>query len=82
MASRTAGEASPARSFVVRIVESLVVAPGRDCDTAVIFMDDPSADLAICVQLTKAVKRRTLELSTKRFGKINDIIHVLETSRH
>jgi hypothetical protein len=36
MASSTAGEASSARSLVVRIVESLVVAPGRDSDAAVI----------------------------------------------
>jgi hypothetical protein len=40
MASRTAGEASSARSLVVRVVESLVGAPGRDSDAAIIFMDD------------------------------------------
>src|SRR5437899_302983 len=36
MASRAAGEASSARSLVVRVVESLVVAPGRDSDAAII----------------------------------------------
>jgi hypothetical protein len=36
-ASRTAGEASSVRSFVVRIVERVVVALGRDTDAATIF---------------------------------------------
>jgi hypothetical protein len=45
MASRTAGDASSAPSFVVRIfeslvVESLVAVRGRDSEGAIIFMDD------------------------------------------
>ncbi len=66
MASRTAGEASSARSFVVRIVESPVVAPGRDSDAAILFMDDLRSRLANHVQATSEGTRRTLKLLTKR----------------
>jgi hypothetical protein len=67
MASRTAGEASSARSFVVRIVESLVVeslivVPGRDSDAAIIFMDDLWSGLANRVQTNDGHKA----LLTKR----------------
>jgi hypothetical protein len=58
MASRTAGEASSARSFVIRIVENLVVAPGRDSDAAIVFMDDLRSRLA---------KRRT---KLRAFGAV------------
>ena len=61
MASRTAGEASSARSFVVRIVESLVVARGRDGDAAIIFMDDLRSRLAIRVQPTNDGHKAYLE---------------------
>jgi hypothetical protein len=40
MASCTDGSSGMARSFVVRIVEGLAVAPGRDDDAAIIFMSD------------------------------------------
>src|SRR5947209_17178478 len=61
MASRTAGEASSARSFVVRIVESPVVAPGRDSDAAIIFMDDLRSRVANRVQPTSGGHKAYLE---------------------
>jgi len=79
MASRTAGEPSSARSFVVRIVESPVVAPGRDSDAAIIFMDDLWSRLANRVQPTSDGTRRTLKLLTKRPWENGDIVDVLET---
>ena len=50
-----------ARSFVVRIVESLVVAPGRDGDAAIIFMDDLRSRLANRVQPTRDGHKAYLE---------------------
>jgi hypothetical protein len=71
MASRTAGEASSVRSFVVRIfeglvveslmVENLVVVPGRDSDAAIIFMTIfGQASRTASKQMT--VTRHTLKL--------------------
>jgi hypothetical protein len=79
MASRTAGEASSARSFVVRFVESLVVAPGRDSDAAIIFMDDLRHASQTASNQQGTVTRRTLKLLTKRPWEMSDIADVLET---
>lgn len=65
--------------MVVRIVESLVVAPGRDSDAAIIFMDDLWSRLATRIQPTSDGHKAYLKLLTKRPWEISDIVDVLET---
>jgi hypothetical protein len=79
MASRTAGEASSARSFVIRIVENLVVAPGRDSDVAIVFMDDLRSRLANRVQPTSDGHKAYLEAVDQAPLGNGDIVDVLET---
>ena len=79
MASRTAGEASSARSFVIRIVENLVVAPGRDSDAAIVFMDDLRSRLANRVQPTSDGHKAYLEAVDQAPLGHGDIVDVLET---
>src|SRR4030095_3416079 len=57
MASRTDGRSGLARSFVVRIFESLVVALGREGDAAFILMDDLWSRLRTCEAAVAAAPR-------------------------
>jgi hypothetical protein len=67
MAPSTVGEASSARSVVVRFVESQVVVPRRDSDAAIIFINDLRSRLANRIQRTSD-GHKTLKLLTKRMS--------------
>jgi hypothetical protein len=67
MASRKADEASSPRSFVLRLVEGLIVAPGRDSDAATIFKWTTSGHASRTrVQPTSDGDKVYLEALTKR----------------
>ena len=58
MASRTDGGRRSARSLVVRVVASLIVALGRERDPAIIFMDDLWFRVEACEAAADAAPRR------------------------
>jgi hypothetical protein len=79
MASSTAGEASSARSLVVRIVESLVVALVATVTLQSFSWTTFGHASQTASNQQVAVTRRTLKLLTKRPWEMNDIVDVVET---
>ena len=58
MASRTDGGRGSARSLVVRVVASLIVALGREREAAIIFMGDLRSRVETCVAAAVVAPRR------------------------